>query len=38
MPVVASAAGAAAASATAVGADCCDPSNRENIGISTFSD
>ena len=38
VPVIASAAGAAAASATAVGADCCGPSNRENIGISTFSD
>ena len=36
--VTASAAGAAAASATAVGADCYGPSDRENIGISTFSD
>ena len=31
-------AGAAAASATAVGADCRGPSDRENVGISTFSD
>ena len=38
VPVTASAAGAAAVSTTAVGADCCSPSNRENIGISTFSD
>ena len=38
VPVIASAAGAAAATATAVGADYCGPSNRENIGISTFSD
>ena len=37
VPVIASAADAAAASATAVGADCCGPSNRENIGLSTFS-
>ena len=36
--VIASAVGAAAGSATAVGADCCGPSNRDNIGISTFSD
>ena len=36
--VTALAAGAAAASATAVGADCCGPSDRENIGISTFFD
>ena len=38
VPVIASVAGAAAASAIAVGADYCGPSNRENIGISTFSD
>ena len=36
VPIIASAAGAAAASAT--GADCCDPSDRENIGISILSD
>ena len=38
VPVIASATGTAAAGATAVGADCCGPYNRENIGISTFSD
>ena len=38
VPVTASAAGAAATSTTAVGTDCCGPSDRENIGISTFSD
>ena len=36
--VTASAAGAAAASATAVDGDCCGPSDRENIGISILSD
>ena len=35
--VTALAAGAVAASATAVGANSCGPSDRENIGISTFS-
>ena len=38
VPVTASAAGAVAASATAVGVDCCDPSDRENIGISILPD
>ena len=38
VPVTASDTGAVAASATAVGADCCGPSDRENIGISIFSD
>ena len=38
VPVTASAAGAAAASVTAVGADCCGPSDGENIGISMLSD
>ena len=38
VPVTASAAGSVAASATAVGADCCGPSDRENIGISILSD
>ena len=38
MPVTASAAGAAATSVTAVGADCCGPSDWENIGISILSD
>ena len=39
VPVTASAAGAAAASATTtVGADCCGPSDRENIGIFISSD
>ena len=38
VPVTASAAGAVAASATAVGADCCGPSDRENIGISILPD
>ena len=38
VPVTASAGGTAAASATAVGADCCGPSDRENNGISPFSD
>ena len=36
--VITSAAGASAASATVVGADYSGPSNRRNIGISTFSD
>ena len=36
--VTASAAGAAATSATAFGADCCGPSDRENIGILILSD
>ena len=38
VPITASAAGAVAASATAVGVDCCDPSDRENIGISILPD
>ena len=38
VPVTASAAGAVAASAIAVGADCCGPSDKENIGISMLSD
>ena len=38
VPVTASAAGVVAASATAVGADCCGPSDRENIGISILPD
>ena len=38
VPVIASVAGTAAAGATAVGTDCCGPSNRENIGISIFFD
>ena len=38
VPVPASAVGAAEASATAVGAHCCGPSERENIGISILSD
>ena len=38
VPVTASAGGAVAASATAVGADCCGPSDRENIGISILPD
>ena len=38
VPVTASAADAVAASGTAVGADCCGPSDRENIGISILSD
>ena len=38
VPVTASAAGAVAANATAVGSDCCGPSDREKIDISIFSD
>ena len=38
VPVTASAAGAAAANATAVGADCCGHSDKENIDISILSD
>ena len=38
VPVTASAAGAVAASATAVGADYCGPSDRESIGISILPD
>ena len=38
VPVTASAAGVAPASVPAVGADCCGPSDSENIGISILSD
>ena len=38
VPVTASAAGAATAGVTAVGADCCDPSDGENTDISMLSD
>ena len=38
VPVTVSAAGVAAPSVTAVGADCCGPSDWGNIGISIFSD
>ena len=38
VPVTASATGAVAVSATAVGVDCCGPSDRENIGISILPD
>ena len=38
VPVTASAAGAVAASAPTIGADCCGPSDRENIDISILSD
>ena len=38
VPLTASVAGAVAASATAVGADCCGTSGRENIDISILSD
>ena len=38
VPVTASAVGAVAANATAVGSDCFGPSDRENIELSIFSD